>query len=45
MKPTSGNRYSEVDILFGGKIIQRIKVGHPKSLRKSLRKGARKKRL
>ena len=32
-KPTSGNKYSEVDILFGGKIIQRIRVGHPKSLK------------
>jgi hypothetical protein len=40
-KVTSGNSFSEVDILFGGKIIQRIKVGHPKSLRAA----ARKKRL
>lgn len=31
-KATSGNQYDEVDILFGGKIIQRIKVGHPKSV-------------
>lgn len=31
-KPTSGHQYDEVDILFAGKIIQRIKVGHPKSL-------------
>ena len=30
-KVTSGNKYDEVDILFGGKIITRIKVGHPKS--------------
>lgn len=43
---TTGDQYDEVDILSGGKIIQRIKVGHPKSLRganKSLR-GAKKKR-
>jgi hypothetical protein len=33
-KRTSGHQYDEVDILFGGKIIQRIKVGHPKSLAK-----------
>jgi hypothetical protein len=38
MKTTSGNKYSEVDILFGGKIIQRIKVGHPKSFKKSSKK-------
>jgi len=33
MRNTSGSQYSEVDILFGGKIIKRIKVGHPKSLK------------
>lgn len=32
-KRTSGHQYDEVDILFDGKVIQRIKVGHPKSLR------------
>jgi hypothetical protein len=36
-KATSGNQYSEVDILFGGKIIKRIRVGHPKSLAKKKR--------
>ena len=41
MKPTSGDRYDEVDILFGGKIIKHIRVGHPKSLRSA----AKKKRL
>jgi hypothetical protein len=35
---TSGNQYSEVDILFDGRIIKRIRVGHPKSLRSSARK-------
>ena len=39
-KRTSGNAYDEVDILYRGKVIQRIKVGHPKSLRKA---GAKKK--
>lgn len=34
-KQTSGHQYDEVDILFGGKIIQRIKVGHPKSLKRA----------
>ena len=41
-KRTSGDQYDEVDILFGGKIIQRIKVGHPKSLRAA---GKKKKKL
>ncbi len=41
-KRTSGNQYSEVDILFGRKVIQRIRVGHPKSLAK---RAAKKKRL
>lgn len=30
-KRTSGAQYGEVDILFGGRIIKRIRVGHPKS--------------
>ena len=44
-RATSGNRYDEVDILFGGKIIKRIKVGHPKTLRAATKKkSARKKK-
>jgi hypothetical protein len=43
-QPTSGNQYSEVDILFGGKIIKRIKVSHPKTLRSAAKKKSRKKR-
>jgi hypothetical protein len=31
-KATTGDQYDEVDILYRGKIIQRIKVGHPKTL-------------
>jgi hypothetical protein len=30
--PTSGNQYDEVDILFEGEVIERIKVGHPKTV-------------
>ena len=30
-RPTSGNQYDEVDILFDGRIIERIKVEHPKT--------------
>lgn len=30
--PTSGHQYDEVDILFDGAIIERIKVGHPKTV-------------
>ena len=29
---TSGNQYDEVDILYRGRIIKRIKVAHPKSV-------------
>jgi hypothetical protein len=44
-RATSGNRYDEVDILFRGRIIKRIKVGHPKTLRAAAkRKSARKKK-
>lgn len=35
---TSGDSYDEVDILFGGRIIKRIRVGHPKSLRTAKKK-------
>jgi hypothetical protein len=31
-RPTSGHQYDEVDILFDGKVIARIKVGHPRSV-------------
>ena len=31
-RPTSGKAYDEVDILFEGAIIERIKVGHPKTV-------------
>jgi hypothetical protein len=50
-RPTSGNAYDEVDILFEGQIIERIKVGHPKTLtaapkkttaKKTVRKAAKK---
>ena len=45
MRATSGHQYDEVDILFRGKIIKRIKVGHPKTLRAAAKKkSARKKR-
>ena len=30
-RPTNGHQYDEVDILFDGEIIERIKVGHPKT--------------
>jgi len=43
MKPTSGHQYDEVDILFDGKIIQRIKVGHPKSVAAGAKKRRAKK--
>ncbi len=39
MRRSSGDSYDEVDILWEGKIVERIKVGHPKSL------AAKKKRL
>ena len=37
-RPTSGNAYDEVDILFEGQIIERIKVGHPKTWRRRPRR-------
>jgi hypothetical protein len=30
-RTTSGNQYDEVDILFEGKIVERMKVDHPKT--------------
>ena len=42
-KTTSGRQYDEVDILFGGRIIQRIKVTHPKSVGAAARKRRAKK--
>jgi len=44
MRPTSGDQYDEVDILWEGRIIARIRVGHPKSLTAAKKKTARKKR-
>lgn len=35
-RPTSGNDYDEVDILFEGAVIQRITVGHPMTLAAAL---------
>ena len=40
---TSGHQYDEVDILFDGKIIQRIKVGHPRSVAAAAKKKRAKK--
>jgi len=40
---TSGNQYDEVDILYRGRIIKRIKVAHPKSVRKKTAKKKKKK--
>src|SRR4029077_6946324 len=40
---TSGRQYDEVDILFNDKIIKRIKVGHPKSLKAPAKKKRTKK--
>jgi hypothetical protein len=37
-RPTSGNAYDEADILFDGAVIERIKVGHPKTLATQARK-------
>jgi hypothetical protein len=42
-KRTSGHQYDEVDILFDGRVIQRIKVGHPKSLKAPAKKKRAKK--
>ena len=37
-RPTSGNAYDEVDILFEGEIVERITVGHPKTVAKKPKK-------
>lgn len=47
-EPTSGDQYDEVDILYEGAIIERIKVSHPKtvaatSAKKSAKKSVKKK--
>ena len=42
-KRTSGSAYDEVDILWQGRIVKRIRVGHPKSLA-AKKAGGRKKR-
>jgi hypothetical protein len=41
IKATSGNQYNEVDILYRGRIIKRIRVGHPKSVRARARRKKR----
>jgi hypothetical protein len=47
--PSSGNQYEEVDILFDGEIIKRIRVQHPRTLaaaaakKPAARKAAKKK--
>ena len=33
-RPTTGNEYDEADILFEGQVIERITVGHPKTVAK-----------
>ena len=45
-KATTGDQYDTVDILYRGKSIQRIKVGHPKTLatRAAKKKKARRKK-
>ena len=44
-RPTSGNQYDEADILFDGRIIERIKVEHPKTAKQpaAAKKGGKKK--
>lgn len=45
-RPSRGDDYDEVDILFDGAIIERIKVGHPKTVvkkKKAKKKVAKKK--
>lgn len=34
-RPATGNQYAEVDILFEGKVIERIAVDHPKTVAKT----------
>ena len=42
-RPTLGNAYDQVDILFEGAIIERIKVGHPKTVAAAPKKKTAKK--
>ena len=47
-RPTTGNQYDETDILFEGKVIERIAVDHPKTVakppaKKSAKKSTKKK--
>ena len=42
-RPTTGNQYDEADILFEGKVIERIAVGHPKTVAKAPAKKSAKK--
>jgi hypothetical protein len=43
-RPTSGHQYDEADILFDGRIIERIKVEHPKTAKPAAaKKGSKKK--
>ena len=39
-RPTTGNEYDEADILFEGQVIERITVGHPKTVVKPVVKSA-----
>lgn len=41
-RPTTGNEFDEVDILFDGQIIEHIKVGHSKSETAAKKPAARK---
>jgi len=41
-RPTTGNEFDEVDILFDGQSIEHIKVGHPKSETAAKKPAARK---
>ena len=43
-RPTTGNQYAEVDILFEGKVIERIAVDHPKTVAKPPAKKSTKKK-
>lgn len=42
-RPTTGNQYAEVDILFEGNVIERIAVDHPKTVAKAPAKTSAKK--
>jgi hypothetical protein len=43
-RPTTGDQYEEVDILFEGKVIERIEVDHPKTVAKAPAKKSAKKK-